>query len=280
MATYVIGDVQGCLDELKLLLAQIDFNEAFDRLWFCGDLVNRGPNSLGVLRLVRKLSHRCTVVLGNHDIHLLAIVFGDAQVREKDTFKKLLKADDCEKLCMWLRKQPLLHYDPNFNTVLVHAGIPPCWDLKQALSYAAEVSDMLKDKDHLPFLDNIYGNHPDRWDDELKGWDRIRYITNALTRMRFCNEDGVLHLENKGSPDPKEEGFAPWYILSKQLRNNVNIVFGHWAALNGYTGVNHIDALDTGCVWGNRLTALRLDDRKFFHVPAMMNYAKLYSTRN
>lgn len=263
MATYAIGDVQGCFDELQSLLQLIDFNPKKDRLWFAGDLVNRGPKSLDVLRFVKSLKNP-VVVLGNHDLHLLAIANGHPF---KDHFlHDVLVAPDRDPLINWLRRQPLLHYDARKGYAMVHAGLPPQWTLKQAKRYAAEVEQALRGEKYVNFLEHLYGNKPLQWNRNLRGWSRLRFITNALTRIRFCNEEGMLDLSSRGEIGSQPPSYVPWYQIPGRASAKVKIIFGHWAALQGKTDNPQVYALDTGCVWGNALTAMRLEDERLFSV--------------
>lgn len=259
MSTYAIGDVQGCADELKALLDKIQYDPAVDQLWFVGDLVNRGPKSLATLRLVRGLPNVVTV-LGNHDLHLLAMCLTDTAEVNPHTMDDILNAPDRDELIDWLRQQPLLHRDPHQHITLVHAGIPPCWDLVSAERHAAEVAEVLRGDQCAAFLTQLYGNEPNQWHEDLQGWDRLRFIINAFTRMRYCDAAGRLQLEYKGPPDQAPENHIPWFELPSKLPENERILFGHWASLGGKVNKPNLFALDTGCVWGNTLTALRLDD--------------------
>ena len=261
MATYAIGDVQGCFDQLKKLLEKIGFSRK-DRLWLVGDLVNRGPKSLETLRFVRDLGDRAVTVLGNHDLHLLAIVYGGHEARDSDTFRDVLEADDCRELAKWLRCLPLLHESDEY--VMVHAGIPHIWSLKKSKKYAREVETVMSGKDHVSFFREMYGNHPSDWSATLHGMDRLRIITNYFTRMRLTDIDGGLEFQHKGTLHDIPEGYAPWFTRASKV--NKRIVFGHWAALDGMTGSKKMIALDTGCVWGRSMTALRLEDRQLISV--------------
>lgn len=266
MSTYAIGDVQGCFVELQNLLAHIEFNAEHDTLWFTGDLVNRGPRSLDVLRFIKKLGDKHVVVLGNHDLHLLAVAYGTRQPGRYDTLEEILNANDKIELLEWLRHRPLLHHDKHLNSVMVHAGLAPAWTQQQAILLAQEVEVVLRGNTPEFFLKHMYGNDPDFWDDKLTGMERLRVITNFLTRLRFCYADGRIDLNYKGEIAGKPQDLIPWFDVADRANASVNIVFGHWAALNGKTSVPHIFALDTGCVWGNCLTALRLEDQKRFSV--------------
>ncbi len=268
MATYAIGDIQGCYAELRLLLKKVQFKPAKDRLWLAGDLVNRGPDSLNVLRYVRDLGDAAQLVLGNHDLHFLAIAYGVRKTRRQDTLDKLLKAKDLKDLAQWLIKQPLALYDPERQFVMTHAGIPPIWDLNDLLRYAEEASQSLQAEDQSKRLKNLFGNQPDIWEDSLSGDDRLRVIINYLTRMRFCSANGHLELHTKGIASKPPAGYAPWFVHPSRLPEGMQVLFGHWAALGGKTDNKNIHALDTGCAWGEKLTALRLDDGRRFQVAA------------
>lgn len=265
MATYVIGDVQGCFVPLMQLLEQINFNPAHDYLWFTGDLVNRGPQSLEVLRFVHSLADRQVTVLGNHDLHLLSAYYSK-QLKKHDTFQAILTAPDGALLMNWLRQQPLMHWDPTYKFALVHAGLAPSWSLEQALSLNAELQTVLQGDAFSQFLSAMYGNEPDHWDDNLTGATRWRVITNYFTRVRLCYADGRMDFAYKGALATKPDALYPWYALPARKTRQVNVLFGHWAALEGAAHGQNIHALDTGCVWGKCLTAMRLEDRQRFHV--------------
>jgi len=265
MATYAIGDVQGCFSSLNKLLDLIQFDEKKDILWFTGDLVNRGPESLEVLRFVKSLGNKHHTVLGNHDLHLLAVADGGERGRSDDTLKSILSAPDCDELMNWLCHQPLLHHENNF--VLVHAGIAAQWDLVSAKKYANEVESILKTPQRKTFFQNMYGDHPDHWQNDLTSWDRLRCIVNYFTRMRFCYPDGRLALALTEDISPNTSDYVPWYQMPNRQTKSLNIIFGHWAALGGVTNTPNVFALDTGCVWGFNLTAMRLEDLKRFSVP-------------
>lgn len=258
MAVYAVGDLQGCLDPLLRLLDRLAFDPAQDRLWLVGDLVNRGPQSLEALRLVKSLGPAAITVLGNHDLHLLAVALAGKKSKGKDTLEPILRAPDRDELIDWLRRQPLLHHAPGLKAVLVHAGIPPSWDLATAAACAREVEAVLAGDAVREFLSEMYGNQPDRWSPELKGLARLRYTVNALTRMRYLTHDGRLEFDHKGAPEQAPEGFLPWYVAPRPPLS-ATVVFGHWSTL-GKVHVPGAIGLDTGCLWGGRLTAVRLDD--------------------
>ncbi|HEY2590552.1 MAG TPA: symmetrical bis(5'-nucleosyl)-tetraphosphatase [Steroidobacteraceae bacterium] len=255
---YAIGDIQGCAEELRELLARLDFSPDRDELWFVGDLVNRGPRSLQALRDVRALGGNATVVLGNHDLHLLAVVFGARPVgRAGDTLDDVLEASDRDALIEWLLARPLAHFDAARRDLLVHAGLVPEWSVPKALALAGEVEAALQ-RDPRAFFANMYGDQPDRWRDELEGPERLRFVVNVLTRMRVCTADGRIDLKIKGPPAKAHKGFRPWFEHEHRASRDARIVFGHWSAL-GYVKAPGVLGLDTGCVWGGALTAQRLD---------------------
>ena len=258
MAIYAIGDVQGCYDELSALLDKIQLDTDRDELWFVGDLVNRGPGSLDVLRLVRGLGRQAVVTLGNHDLHLLALALVE-KIRVRDhNLDEVLNAPDRAELIDWLRRQPLAHYRPDLNTLLVHAGVAPEWNPLQTIKLAREVSQVLKSDAAPAFLKSMYGKKPDRWSAELSGKDRLRFITNALTRIRMCHADGRLDFEAKGPPAGAPKGLQPWFQMPGRATSSVRVVFGHWSAL-GLLQQENLLGLDTGCIWGRKLTAARID---------------------
>ncbi|AWY41540.1 symmetrical bis(5'-nucleosyl)-tetraphosphatase [Pseudomonas putida] len=260
MATYAVGDLQGCLEALQCLLKQVAFDPAKDRLWLVGDLVNRGPQSLDTLRFLYSIRESLVCVLGNHDLHLLAAGQNIERLKKADTLREIIDAPDRAELLDWLRQQKLMHYDEQRNIALVHAGIPPQWSLRKALKHAAEVETALRD-DNLfpPYLDGMYGNDPAKWDNDLKGVTRLRVITNYFTRMRFCTAEGKLDLKSKEGLDSAPPGYKPWFQHKDRKTKDVNIIFGHWAALEGKVLEPGVSALDTGCVWGGALTLMNVD---------------------
>ena len=264
MATYAIGDIQGCHRALQDLLMLIKFDPNKDKLWFVGDLVNRGPQSLDALRLVKSLN--ANVVLGNHDLHLLAIAYGVRKEQPGDTLTEILQASDRDELIDWVRHQALLVHDDEQQYVMTHAGLAASWTLTEAQACAREVEQILRGDDIVLFLQEMYGNQPDYWDDQLTGMARLRCITNYLTRMRFCYADGRLDLNYKGTLANKPDELIPWYELKNRVNADLKIIFGHWAALEGKVNTANVFALDTGCVWGKCLTAMRLSDQKKFTV--------------
>ncbi|NKB33503.1 MAG: symmetrical bis(5'-nucleosyl)-tetraphosphatase [Pseudomonadales bacterium] len=271
MSTYVVGDIQGCYKPLKKLLKRVKFSPAQDKLWCVGDLVNRGPRSLETLRFLQDMDDAVEIVLGNHDLHFIAIHEGCAPARTKDTLAKLLAAEDCDQLSNWLRQKPLVHFDcidtrnGHENFLMVHAGVAPCWSLQQTLDLAAEVELALEGDDFRGFLKNMYGDEPIRWHEDLHGYDRLRTITNYLTRIRFCDDIGSLRLDIKEGLCAAPDGFKPWYEY-ENISHKATILFGHWAALEGKTGKQRVYALDTGYVWGRTLTMMRLEDHRFYSI--------------
>jgi bis(5'-nucleosyl)-tetraphosphatase (symmetrical) len=259
MAVYAIGDVQGCADQLEELLLRLDFDAARDRLWFVGDLVNRGPRSLDTLRLVKSLGDAATVVLGNHDLHLLAIARGGAAWKTFDGgLEQVVAAPDRDTLLDWLQSRPLMHHDAQLGSLL-HAGLPPQWDLGTALDCAREVERWLQGENVGQLFAHMYGNEPSVWRDDLEGWDRLRFTINAFTRLRVCNlDDGRMLLGHKGPPETAPPGAAPWFRVAWRRSAGQRLVFGHWSAL-GYVAEQDVLGLDTGCVWGGALTAQRVD---------------------
>lgn len=263
MATYAIGDIQGCLDSLLQLLEQIKFDKQKDRLWFTGDLVNRGPQSLETLRFVKQLGNKAMTVLGNHDLHLLMVAGGFSKLRPDDTLDSILNAPDRHELLDWLRHQRMMFAEN--NVALVHAGLLPQWDLKQALALAQEVEEALRDANYGNFLQQLYGSQPQYWNDSWVGYERLRVIVNAMTRMRFCTSQGVMEFHTKGGLDKTPSGYLPWFDVPERKTKGVTLITGHWSAL-GLVKRNNLIALDTGCVWGGELTAIRLEDLSVFQV--------------
>lgn len=274
MATYAIGDLQGCFESLLALLDKLNFDKTKDTLWFAGDLVNRGSDSLATLRFVKALGDSAITVLGNHDLHLLAIAHNVKTTRSPD-LQRILDAEDREELLLWLSMRPLLHHDSKLNYTITHAGVYPLWSLEQAKNYAAELEDELKTNLH-EFLNNMYGDKPAIWDEALIGFDRLRYICNCFTRMRFCNNDGTLDFSSNGAPGSIPEGTLPWFDISNRKADDERLLFGHWSTL-GEINKKNIYALDTGCVWGGKLTALQIDTKtpKYIRIdcPAAANPA-------
>lgn len=272
MPVYAIGDLQGCFDELTDLLEKIRFDSARDRLWFTGDLVNRGPQSLACLRFVKDLGDGAVTVLGNHELHLLAIGNGQPQYRhDGDTLDDILAAHDRAELLDWLRRLPLACHDEQSGFTMVHAGLPPQWDLAAALGYAREVEEILQGPAYRDYFANMYGNEPDCWSPDLGGWDRLRFITNCFSRIRYCSAGGRLNLEEKGAPGMQPASQLPWFEVAGRKSRSDKIIFGHWAALRDYRqdyGRFNVFPLDMGCVWGGELVAMRLEDQRYFSVPS------------
>jgi bis(5'-nucleosyl)-tetraphosphatase (symmetrical) len=256
MAIYAIGDVQGCFAELQRLLDKIRFDPAADRLWFTGDLVNRGPQSLETLRFIRSLGDRAVTVLGNHDLHLLAVAHGVSRTKRKDTFGDVLMAPDRDILLEWLRRRPLLFREGAFY--LIHAGLPPQWSIDDAERYALEVESCLQGDRFIELFRHMYGDQPDLWTETLSGWDRLRFITNCFTRIRYCDRDGRMDFKEKGAPGTQPSHLMPWFKVPGRRSAGSQIVFGHWSTL-GFYADGGVYGIDTGCLWGGELTALRLD---------------------
>lgn len=267
MATYAIGDLQGCYDPLVRLLDYLKFSPETDRLWFVGDLVNRGPQSLEVLRFVKRLGPAAATVLGNHDLHLVMQAAGYGKANREDTLAAILAAPDRDELMAWLRAQPLFHVENGWG--MVHAGLLPTWDVTQAQALSDEVQAALNAPDYPDFLAHMWGSEPDAWRDDLTGWDRLRVVVNAMTRMRFVWPDGRMEFRTPGAKGPPERGPAgcvPWFEAPGRRSADHLIVCGHWSAL-GFRQTNKLLALDSGCLWGGSLTAVRLDDRRVFQMP-------------
>jgi len=262
MPTYAIGDIQGCCDEFEQLLERLRFDPAQDRLWLVGDLVNRGPRSLDVLRLVRNLGSAVTTVLGNHDLHLLAAALTSGeQLKPQDTLGEILAAPDRDELLQWLRHQPLLHHDDSLGYTMIHAGLAPQWDFAQARACAAELEAALRDDEaSIELFAQMYGDRPDCWSNELQGVERLRFITNCFTRLRFCYDDGRLALKHKGTIADAPAELVPWFRVPSRRTRELRIVCGHWSAL-GYHDGDGVLSIDTGCVWGSTLCAIRLDEK-------------------
>jgi bis(5'-nucleosyl)-tetraphosphatase (symmetrical) len=270
MATYLIGDIQGCCDAFERLLEEIRFDSSADRLWLCGDLVNRGGQSLQTLRLLFQIRHSVKTVLGNHDLHLLAADFnhplGDCRNRE---FAQILNAPERETLINWLSAQPIARYSSKHAVLLVHAGVIPQWDAATAVARGKEVSRILKSDQRGQFLKRMYGNTPRKWRDDRSGWSRLRLITNILTRIRFCDADGQALFKLTGPPGSQPVPYKPWFKHKHRLTREVTVAFGHWAAL-GLRIRKRFLALDSGCVWGGQLSAVRLEDRRLFQVKGLI----------
>ena len=275
MSTYAIGDVQGCFKELILLLDKINFDETNDRLWFVGDLVNRGPDSLKVVSFIMNLGESVITVLGNHDLHLVALAEGIMLPKKTDTVTPILRSPDKQKLIAWFRQQPLMHHDKDLNFYMVHAGLPPQWEILQALELASEVTQFLNSDDYLSFIKVMYGNTPALWDENLTGNDRLRFIVNCFTRIRYLNDKHELNFSEKGAPGSGDDHLFPWFTIDDRKSKNKKIIFGHWATLHlgnirDFTPYN-VYPIDTGCFWDGDLTAMRLEDEKLFSVPSLQD---------
>ncbi|MDX2092734.1 MAG: symmetrical bis(5'-nucleosyl)-tetraphosphatase [Kofleriaceae bacterium] len=266
MPRYAIGDIQGCMASLERLLSLINFSPAHDELWLVGDLVNRGPRSLDVLRWAMSLGPRVTSVLGNHDLHLLARAAGAAEAKKRDTLDEVLAEPDLDRMVDWLRHRPLFHHDATFG--LVHAGLHPAWTIDQARAHSDEISAQLRGPGWRAFLAQTAGGRPPRWDDRLGGADRWRAILGWLVRARTVRPDGRLEPDFDGPPTQAPPGCLPWFAVADRAWTTHTVVFGHWAALGLEIGARHL-GIDTACVWGKSLTALRLDDRMVFQVKAV-----------
>ena len=263
MATYAIGDLQGCHKEFRQLLDKIEFNPAVDRIWLVGDLVNRGPESLAVLRWAKDMGDAVITVLGNHDLSLLVVAAGIVPPHHGDTIQDILHATDRDELLDWVRHQRLLHVENGY--VMVHAGLLPQWSIDQAQALAREVEDVLRSDRYLDFVAHMYGNQPNHWEDDLQGTGRLRVITNAMTRMRFCTPQGEMEFAHKGMPDNPPEGYLPWFAVPNRASRDATIICGHWSAL-GLRQEDKVLALDSGCLWGGELSAIRLEDRQVFQI--------------
>jgi len=272
MSNYAIGDVQGCYKEFNSLLEMIKFNPDQDKLWLCGDLVNRGPESLSCLKLIHSIRNSCYITLGNHDMHLIALAKKAVLPNKSDTLQEVLLDNDKDIYIDWLKRLPLIHTskiligNEEKRFVMTHAGIPPHWSLSEAINNSDEISSLLQcDKKCKNFLKAMYGDKPTEDNTNLTTKERLRLNTNYLTRMRFCDSRGRLELSKKGRPEDCPKGYKPWFNHElKIMKDSVHLLFGHWAALEGKTGIDNISALDTGCVWGNKLTAIRLEDSRVF----------------
>ena len=271
MATYAIGDIQGSYNEFRRLLDLINFN-AKDKLWLVGDIVNRGPDSLLLLRFLREMNDAVVAVLGNHDLHLLVVAEGFAKAQPGDTLQGVLNAPDRDELLHWLRHQRLLHVSGDY--VMVHAGLLPSWSVMQAANLAQEAESFLHNKDHeefRKFCSHMYGNQPDQWSASLEGYERIRVIINAMTRMRVCTYDGRMDFTFKGRVEDIPIDYLPWFDVPGRASKEATVICGHWSALSLQVKSNLI-ALDTGCMWGGSLTAIRLEDRRVFQVPCAATF--------
>lgn len=263
MTDYAIGDIQGCYDPLRDVLSKVDFSPSRDRLWVAGDLINRGPSSLATLRYIESLGDAAVVVLGNHDLHFLAVALGGHETKRKDTLAEILQAPDCDRLLHWLRQQNLCVHDADRNIMMAHAGVPHIWSTEQALLCAREVEAVIRGEHAPEYFREMYGNYPEGWNERLTGMDRWRVITNYFTRMRFIAPDGRLELTAKEQAGSAPKGFSPWFDYRRA--DDLQVVFGHWAAIEGKTGTDRFVALDTGCVWGGKLTMMNLDTGEKIH---------------
>jgi len=255
MSIYAIGDIQGCYDDLLRLLDTIKFDDHADQIWFAGDLVNRGPKSLETLRFVKSLGDVAITVLGNHDLHLIASAFNQRNPRKKDTLSPVLQAPDRDELLHWLRHRPLFYYNDDF--CLLHAGLPPQWGFSKTKKMALKAEKVIQGSKHLEFFQVMYGDSPSKWSSQLKGMDKIRFIVNCFTRMRYCEANGRLDFKYNGAPGSQPSHLLPWFKVPDRKSTHLKIVFGHWSTLGYYHGHNCY-AIDTGCLWGGQLTALKL----------------------
>jgi bis(5'-nucleosyl)-tetraphosphatase (symmetrical) len=261
MSIYAIGDIQGCHDALQRLLEKIRFDPSKDKLWFAGDLVNRGPASLSVLRFVKSLGERAVTVLGNHDLHLLAISQGNLSHNKNGTLNDILQAPDRVELIEWLRHRPLMVHHEKKGYSMVHAGLSPQWDFATAMDCARELETVLRGPAFSKFCHAMYGDKPERWSKNLDGMERLRYITNCFTRLRYCTRDGRISLKEKGPPQEQRNGVIPWFEVEGRMTQGERILFGHWSTL-GYRQIGNLYCLDSGCFWGGKLTALRLRKKR------------------
>ncbi len=272
MSTYAIGDVQGCYSELQNLLNEINFDERRDELWFAGDLVNKGPKSLQTLRFIKALGVNAKITLGNHDLHLLAVAKNIQPLLKKDTIQEILAADDVKELIDWLKSRPLLITDDNLNFTMVHAGLPPQWSLENAKEFAKECELILQSEKINKLLAEMYGDTPNIWVNSLQDYAKQRFIINCFTRIRFCNSDGMLDFDTKVAPGKQNTSLIPWYSLPNRKTKDDKIIFGHWSTVHIGNEKNfkqyNVYPIDTGCLWGGRLTAMRLEDEKVFSVPS------------
>lgn len=280
MSTYIIGDIHGYLSILEKLLLHINFKPASDNLWFTGDLINGGPQSVDTIRFIKNLPNTTICILGNHDLTLLSCahnpvllskIFKDqTNINKLNGITQVLSAPDYQELISWLSNRPLAHFANDFNILLVHAGVHPTWDTKKTINLAQEVEIILRSKNP-ELYSNLYGDYPNNWSDSLTSWDRIRCIINYLTRMRFCTQQGQLDLNTKGGILNTPAGYMPWYSVPKRQTENITVAFGHWAALSGQVEQTNVIALDTGCRWGHKLTAYCIEDKKLFYIDNIYN---------
>lgn len=272
MSTYAIGDIQGCHQALIKLLEKIQFNVTKDCLWFVGDIVNRGPHSLQTLQFIMDLGEVATTVLGNHELYLLAIAEGVVQAHKKDTLTPILSSPEKDNFITWIRQRPLMHYDATLGFCMVHAGLHPSWPISQALTLANEVSQVLNGDDYRAFIKAMFGDQPAYWHTELNGNDRWRFIVNCLTRMRYLSNKHELNFNDKRPPGHQASHLIPWFAVPERQSKNDKIIFGHWSTLHmgDITDfkIYNIYPIDTGYIWGRKLTALRLEDEKLFIITA------------
>ncbi|MBS3964285.1 MAG: symmetrical bis(5'-nucleosyl)-tetraphosphatase [Methylomonas sp.] len=257
MAIYAVGDIQGCYDALRRLLDHVGFDPKIDQLWLAGDLVNRGPHSLETLRFVKGLADAAVTVLGNHDLHLIATALTLGKIGKKDTLLPILKAPDCDELIAWLRHRPLFHRNDHF--CLLHAGLPPQWDLALTQDMASLVERALQGPEHLRFFASMYGNKPALWSDTMTRAEKLRFAVNCFTRLRYCDADGTIDFAHKGPPGSQPPHLMPWFTVPNRKSRDLRIIFGHWSTL-GFYDRDNVYAIDTGCLWGGQLTALMLGD--------------------
>jgi len=274
MTTYVIGDLQGCYDELMELLAAIQYTPETDHLWFVGDIINRGPKSLECLRFVKTLCEqgKADTVLGNHDFHLLAAYSGLEKYRSKsDTLSPILESDDVDELVEWLRIQPLMVTHPVYSAVMVHAGIPPQWTIPEAKQYAKELETKLSAPDWQDYVINhLFGSEPNHWENTLSGYERLRYIVNAFARMRYCSPEGKLEFKTKSAPKGSGGEYQPWFVFPNRRNKDHEIFFGHWSTL-GAIDAYHVHATDTGCLWGGQMTAYAMETKQRYCIDCKQN---------
>ncbi len=272
MSTYAIGDLQGCYAELLELLNEINFDQSNDVLWFVGDLINRGPRSLECIEFVKSLGDKACTVLGNHELHLLAVANQTRKPHKKDTLNEILNAPNAAELLQWVRHCPLLVNDTELGFTMLHAGLPPQWSMEQTIELAKETEALLQSTRVNDFLDQMYGDLPDKWSDSLTGFDRHRFVINSLTRARYVSKSGKLNMTEKGAPGTQTSSLLPWYANPKRKTNTSRILFGHWSTVTLGTDTDfseyNVYPLDTGCLWGGELTAMRLEDEQVFNVPS------------
>jgi len=269
MSTYAVGDIQGCYEEFARLLDEVDFRTDRDQLWLLGDLINRGPDNLSVVRRVMKMGDAAVTVLGNHDLHFLAVHRGGHTANRGDTFSDLLESSRVDDISEWYRHQKLVHRDKALGYAMAHAGIPHLWKIRQTLDLAGEVEEVIRGPSCEHFFQNMYGNVPDHWEEGWDGMERWRIITNYLTRMRLIDCHGTLDFSHKGALEDAPDGFLPWFRLRAERPLKQKLLFGHWAALEGHTGDDRIIGLDTGCVWGRSLSALCLEDGRMTQIQSV-----------